>query len=36
MLLPDPPDVDAMSLAVAQRFAAEAARLDVLKHCWIG
>jgi hypothetical protein len=36
LLLPDPPDVEAMSLAVAERFGAETARLDVLKHCWIG
>jgi hypothetical protein len=35
LLLPDPPDVEAMSLAVAERLGAETARLDGLKHCWM-
>lgn len=34
LLLPDPPEEEAMSLAVAERLGAETARLD-LKHCWM-
>jgi pimeloyl-ACP methyl ester carboxylesterase len=34
LLLPDPPDEEAMSLAVADRLGAETARLD-LNHCWM-
>jgi pimeloyl-ACP methyl ester carboxylesterase len=35
LLLPDPPEVEAMSLAVAERLGAETARLDGLNHCWM-
>ena len=35
LLLPDPPEVEAMSLEVAQRLGAETARLDDLNHCWM-
>jgi hypothetical protein len=35
LLLPDPPEVEAMSLEVAERFGAETARLDDLNHCWM-
>jgi hypothetical protein len=34
LLLPGPPDQEAMSLAVADRLGAETARLD-LTHCWM-
>jgi pimeloyl-ACP methyl ester carboxylesterase len=35
LLLPDPPDEEAMSLDVAERLGAETARLDGLNHCWM-
>jgi len=35
LLLPDPPDAEAMSLEVAERLGAETARLDDLNHCWM-
>jgi pimeloyl-ACP methyl ester carboxylesterase len=35
LLLPDPPEVEAMSLEVAKRLGAETARLKDLNHCWM-
>jgi len=35
LLLPDPPEDEAMSLQVAERLGAETARLDDLNHCWM-
>jgi pimeloyl-ACP methyl ester carboxylesterase len=35
LLLPDPREVEAMSLEVAERLGAETARLDDLNHCWM-
>jgi hypothetical protein len=35
LLLPDPPEVERMSLEVAQRLGAQTARLDDLEHCWM-
>jgi pimeloyl-ACP methyl ester carboxylesterase len=35
LLLPDPPEVEAMALEVAKRLGAETARLDDLNHCWM-
>lgn len=35
LLLPDPPEVEAMPLEVAERLGAETARLDDLNHCWM-
>lgn len=35
LLLPDPPEVEAMSLEVAQHLGAETARLDDLNRCWM-
>jgi pimeloyl-ACP methyl ester carboxylesterase len=35
LLLPDPPEVEARSLDVAQRLGAETVRLDNLGHCWM-
>jgi pimeloyl-ACP methyl ester carboxylesterase len=35
LLLPDPPEAEAMSLDVARRLRAETARLDNLNHCWM-
>jgi pimeloyl-ACP methyl ester carboxylesterase len=35
LLLPDPPEVEAMSLEVAERLGAETGRLDDLDHCWM-
>jgi hypothetical protein len=35
LLLPDPPEVEAMSLEMAERLGAETARLDDLNHCWM-
>jgi pimeloyl-ACP methyl ester carboxylesterase len=35
LLLPDPPEIEAMSLTVAERLGAETARLDDLNHCWM-
>ena len=35
LLLPDPPEDEAMSLEVAERLSAETARLDDLNHCWM-
>jgi pimeloyl-ACP methyl ester carboxylesterase len=35
LLLPDPPDDEAMSLEVAERLGAGTARLDHLNHCWM-
>lgn len=35
LLLPDPPEEEAMSLEVAERLGAETARLDDLNHCWM-
>lgn len=35
LLLPDPPEEEAMSLDVAERLGAETARLDGLNHCWM-
>src|SRR5260370_32118798 len=35
LLLPDPPDREAMSLEVADTLGAPTARLDNLGHCWM-
>ena len=35
LLLPDPPEEEAMSFEVAERLGAETARLDGLNHCWM-
>jgi pimeloyl-ACP methyl ester carboxylesterase len=35
LLLPDPPEDEAMSLEVAEHLGAETARLDGLNHCWM-
>jgi pimeloyl-ACP methyl ester carboxylesterase len=35
LLLPDPPEEEAMSLEVARRLGAQTARLDCLEHCWM-
>ena len=35
LLLPDPPEVEEMSLEVAERFGASTARLDGLNHAWM-
>jgi pimeloyl-ACP methyl ester carboxylesterase len=35
LLLPDPPEIEEMSVAVAERLGAETARLDELNHCWM-
>jgi pimeloyl-ACP methyl ester carboxylesterase len=35
LLLPDPPEHEAMSLEVADRLGADTARLDGLNHCWM-
>lgn len=35
LLLPDPPEIEAMSLDVARRLGADTARLDRLNHCWM-
>jgi pimeloyl-ACP methyl ester carboxylesterase len=35
LLLPDPPEVEAMTLEVAEHLGAETARLDDLHHCWM-
>jgi DNA replication protein DnaC len=35
LLLPDPPQEEAMSIDVARRLGAETARLDRLNHCWM-
>jgi pimeloyl-ACP methyl ester carboxylesterase len=35
LLLPDPPEVEAMSLEVAERLGAQTARLEGLGHCWM-
>lgn len=35
LLLPDPPEVQAMSLEVAQRLGAKTVHLDDLNHCWM-
>ena len=35
LLLPDPPEAEAMSLEVAQRLGAETACLKDLNHCWM-
>jgi pimeloyl-ACP methyl ester carboxylesterase len=35
LLLPDPPEVEAMTLEVAEHLGAETARLDDLNHCWM-
>ncbi|HEX2196519.1 MAG TPA: alpha/beta hydrolase, partial [Actinomycetota bacterium] len=35
LLLPDPPEDEAMSLEVAHRLGANTARLDGLDHCWM-
>lgn len=35
LLLPDPPEVEAMSLEVAERLGAETMRLNDLNHCWM-
>lgn len=35
LLLPDPPEVEQRSLAVAERLGAQTARLDDLEHCWM-
>jgi pimeloyl-ACP methyl ester carboxylesterase len=35
LLLPDPPDAEAMALEVAERLGAETARLEDLDHCWM-
>jgi pimeloyl-ACP methyl ester carboxylesterase len=35
LLLPDPPEVEAMSLEVAEKLGAKTARLSGLNHCWM-
>jgi hypothetical protein len=35
LLLPDPPEVEVMSLEVADQLGAETARLEGLNHCWM-
>jgi pimeloyl-ACP methyl ester carboxylesterase len=35
LLLPDPPEHEAMSIRVAERLGAETVRLDDLDHCWM-
>jgi hypothetical protein len=35
LLMPDPPEVEAMSLEVAERLGAETVRLNALNHCWM-
>jgi pimeloyl-ACP methyl ester carboxylesterase len=35
LLLPDPPEDEAMSIGVARRLGAATARLDDLGHCWM-
>jgi pimeloyl-ACP methyl ester carboxylesterase len=35
LLLPDPPEHEAMSLEVAEHLGAETAQLDDLDHCWM-
>jgi len=35
LLLPDPPEDEAMSVAVARRLGAKTARLNDLNHCWM-
>jgi pimeloyl-ACP methyl ester carboxylesterase len=35
LLLPDPPEIEAMSLEVAERLGAQTARLEGLNHCWM-
>jgi pimeloyl-ACP methyl ester carboxylesterase len=35
LLLPDPPEVEAMSLEVAEKLWAKTARLSDLNHCWM-
>ena len=35
LLLPDPPEMEAMSFEVAERLGAETARLDDHEHCWM-
>jgi pimeloyl-ACP methyl ester carboxylesterase len=35
LLLPDPPEAEAMSLEVAERLGAQTARLEDLNHCWM-
>jgi hypothetical protein len=35
LLLPDPPEAEAMSLEVARLLAADTARLGDLDHCWM-
>jgi pimeloyl-ACP methyl ester carboxylesterase len=35
LLLPDPPELEAMSMEVAHRLGAETARLNDLNHCWM-
>jgi len=35
LLLPDPPEEEAMSFEVARRLGAQTARLDRLEHCWM-
>jgi hypothetical protein len=35
LLLPDPPEVEAMSLEVAERLGATVARIRDLNHCWM-
>jgi pimeloyl-ACP methyl ester carboxylesterase len=35
LLLPDPPETEAMSSDVAERLGAETARLEDLNHCWM-
>jgi pimeloyl-ACP methyl ester carboxylesterase len=35
LLLPDPPEDEAMSIEVGERLGAEFARLDGLNHCWM-
>jgi hypothetical protein len=35
LLLPDPPEAEAMALEVAERLGAETAGLEDLDHCWM-
>lgn len=35
LLLPDPPEDEAMSVSVAERLSAETIRLEGLDHCWM-
>ncbi len=35
LLLPDPPEAEAMSLEVAEQLKADTVRMNGLNHCWM-